>query len=237
MERHPSTRFCGNFLDRCFLRRRLSLCHYSDRTACRTDCRGYGCVLFACIQTARSRKRWMVADHVGFSHWRACDYPTRISWLSGLFIELITQGPAIVVALVAFVVIFGTILAFGLYMVGLTPSGDGNGIAASFEPIVASVAAYVFLGVRLDPVQYLGGALILVAVVLIASRPSDQNIKISRDRAARKASQLNPISSTPGPEPQELSSQSNLWPSCTGRQHPRSLSRGSKPGCTVGTRR
>lgn len=100
-----------------------------------------------------------------------------------------STGPefATVVGLVLFVIIFGTILAFGLYVVGLErlPATE-TGVAASVEPIVASIAAYVFLGVRLDPLQYLGGALILIAVALIASRPSveklNTNEKTEKDR-------------------------------------------------------
>ena len=46
---------------------------------------------------------------------------------------------------------------------------------SSLEPIAASLAAYVFLGVRLDLVQYLGGAIILLAVILTASRPAQIN--------------------------------------------------------------
>jgi drug/metabolite transporter (DMT)-like permease len=47
-----------------------------------------------------------------------------------------------IAALVVFVVIFGTILSFGLYMAGLQrlPATE-TGVAASIEPIVASVAA------------------------------------------------------------------------------------------------
>jgi drug/metabolite transporter (DMT)-like permease len=85
---------------------------------------------------------------------------------------------ATVVGLVIFVIIFGTVLSFGLYMVGLErlPATE-TGVAASIEPIVASIAAYVFLGVRLAPLQYLGGALILLAVILIASRPAGEKLE------------------------------------------------------------
>ena len=85
---------------------------------------------------------------------------------------------ATVVGLVIFVIIFGTVLSFGLYMVGLErlPATE-TGVAASIEPIVASIAAYVFLGVKFTPLQYLGGALILLAVILIASRPAGEKLK------------------------------------------------------------
>jgi len=81
-----------------------------------------------------------------------------------------------VAALVTFVVIFGTILAFGLYLSGLRylPASE-VGVVASLEPIAASLAAFVFLGNVLDPTQYLGGGMILVAVILIASRSGKNN--------------------------------------------------------------
>jgi hypothetical protein len=110
--------------------------------------------------------------------------------------SLSPQSPGFltVLGLVAFVVIFGTILSFGLYVAGLKhlPATE-TGMAASFEPIVASLASYIFLGVRLDPIQYLGGALILVAVVLIAARPARDNVKgVGRAMSEMKSSQANP---------------------------------------------
>src|SRR5437899_12978964 len=75
------------------------------------------------------------------------------------------------VGLVTFVIVFGTILAYGLYLAGLRRlSATEIGLASSSEPIVASGAAYLLLGVILTPVQYLGGAMIILAVVLLASR-------------------------------------------------------------------
>ncbi|HZW56995.1 MAG TPA: EamA family transporter [Nitrososphaerales archaeon] len=80
-------------------------------------------------------------------------------------------GNADVLFLVAFVIIFGTILGYGLYLSGLRRlSATEIGIAASIEPISATIAAYAFLGVALTTLQYLGGALILVAVILVASQ-------------------------------------------------------------------
>jgi len=86
-------------------------------------------------------------------------------------------------ALVAFVVIFGTMLSFGLYLSGLRhlPATE-IGVVASFEPIAASAAAYVFLGNVLQPVQYLGGGIILLAVILIAAKPA--RVRDKRERTA-----------------------------------------------------
>jgi drug/metabolite transporter (DMT)-like permease len=76
-----------------------------------------------------------------------------------------------VAGLVVFVIVFGTILAYGLYLAGLRRlSATEIGLASSSEPIVASGAAYLLLGVILTGVQYLGGAMIILAVILLASR-------------------------------------------------------------------
>lgn len=75
------------------------------------------------------------------------------------------------VGLVAFVIVFGTLLGYGLYLFGLRhlPATE-VGVAASVEPISAGVATHVFLGVTLSFVQYIGGALIVVAVALLGLR-------------------------------------------------------------------
>ncbi len=81
-------------------------------------------------------------------------------------------GPiAEVSGLVGFVVVFGTLLGYGLYLYGLghLPATEA-GVAASVEPISAGVATYLFLGVTLTVAQYAGGALILVAVALLGAR-------------------------------------------------------------------
>lgn len=73
--------------------------------------------------------------------------------------------------LLAFVVVFGTLLAFGLYVSGLRRlTATETGVASSIEPIVSALAAYAFLGVVLTLTQYFGGALIVFAVVLVATR-------------------------------------------------------------------
>ncbi|MBX6350797.1 MAG: EamA family transporter [Clostridia bacterium] len=70
--------------------------------------------------------------------------------------------------LVAFVVLVGTLLAFGLYVASLAHIRPTEaGVAATFEPVAAALASYVFLGVALAPLQYVGGAFILAAVALL----------------------------------------------------------------------
>jgi len=73
--------------------------------------------------------------------------------------------------LVSFVIVFGTVLAFGLYVSGLQHlSATETGVASSAEPIMSAIAAYVFLGLVLTPTQYFGGALMISAVMLVATR-------------------------------------------------------------------
>jgi len=87
------------------------------------------------------------------------------SWPSSL------NNLAEVIFLVGFVIVFGTILAFGLYVSGLQHlSATETGIASSAEPIMSTLAAYLFLGVVLIPTQYVGGALMISAVLLVATR-------------------------------------------------------------------
>jgi len=81
------------------------------------------------------------------------------------------------VFLISVVIVVGTILAFGLYLYGLRGlSATEAGVASSAEPIVAAIAAFAFLGVVLTFEQYLGGALILSAVVILGSRRSNSVI-------------------------------------------------------------
>jgi len=80
-----------------------------------------------------------------------------------------------VAALTGFVVVFGTLIAFGLYLASFRMiSPTQAAITATAEPLAAAVAALVFLRVALLPLQYVGGAAILAAVVLLrreAARP------------------------------------------------------------------
>ena len=92
------------------------------------------------------------------------------SWPSSL------NNLAEVIFLVGFVIVFGTILAFGLYVSGLQYlSATETGIASSAEPIMSAIAAYVLLGVVLTPTQYFGGALMISAVILVATRGRQVN--------------------------------------------------------------
>jgi drug/metabolite transporter (DMT)-like permease len=72
-------------------------------------------------------------------------------------------------ALIAFVVLGSTVLAFLLSLASLRRITATEAVVASaVEPAVAALGAFFALGVRLAPLQYAGGALVLLAVVLLA---------------------------------------------------------------------
>ena len=67
-----------------------------------------------------------------------------------------------------YIVIFGTILPFGLYFVGISHIRSTRAsITATLEPISAAVFAYVFVGEVLQPFQILGGACVIISIVLL----------------------------------------------------------------------
>lgn len=73
-----------------------------------------------------------------------------------------------IIALILFVAFFGTLLAYGLYMRSLQRlTATEVSVTATAEPIVAVIAGYFFIGVLLSALQYLGGALILISMVLL----------------------------------------------------------------------
>lgn len=97
--------------------------------------------------------------------------PFGVLSLSNYQMPSTSYGLGGLIGLVVFVILFGTILAYGLYLAGLRRlSATEIGLASSSEPIVASVAAFALLGVILTTTQYLGGALIVMAVIILASR-------------------------------------------------------------------
>ena len=76
-----------------------------------------------------------------------------------------------VIFLAGVVVVLGTLLAYGLYLSALRQLRASEvGIVASGEPIAASAASLVFLGVVLAPSQYVGGALVVVAIALLGTK-------------------------------------------------------------------
>ncbi len=71
--------------------------------------------------------------------------------------------------LIAFVVVLGTLVPFALYVFSLTRlRPTAVGIAATAEPLSAAISAFLVLGQALRWPQYLGGALILGAMIALA---------------------------------------------------------------------
>lgn len=78
-------------------------------------------------------------------------------------------GLVVIATLTAVVAVAATAVAFTLSLASLrhiTPTEFA--ITSTLEPTLAAVAAAVFLGVTLRPPQYLGGALTILAVLLLA---------------------------------------------------------------------
>lgn len=65
--------------------------------------------------------------------------------------------------------LLGTVLAITFFLAGMARAGAGaSAIVSTFEPVVTIALGYLLLNERLLPVQWLGGALVLLAVVLLA---------------------------------------------------------------------
>jgi drug/metabolite transporter (DMT)-like permease len=73
--------------------------------------------------------------------------------------------------LILYIAIFGTVVPFGLYFdaINLIRSTRAS-ITATLEPISAGVISYFFLGETLEPLQVLGGILVIAAVILLQLR-------------------------------------------------------------------
>ena len=82
--------------------------------------------------------------------------------------------PVVVAVLIAFVAVAATAAAFSLSQASLnriTPTEFA--VTSTLEPALAAVAAAIFLGVTLRPPQYVGGALTILAVLLLAPAGPD----------------------------------------------------------------
>ncbi|HEX4920516.1 MAG TPA: DMT family transporter, partial [Candidatus Bathyarchaeia archaeon] len=126
----------------------------------------------------RDRGSWWITTW-GFLIGGLLTLPLGATSLTSYSFPATTNGTITVLLLVGFVIIVGTMLAFGLYLAGLQRlSATEIGVASSAEPIVSAGAAYALLGVVLTIAQYAGGALILAAVILLASKSEDAQRRI-----------------------------------------------------------
>jgi drug/metabolite transporter (DMT)-like permease len=75
---------------------------------------------------------------------------------------------------IAAVVVIATVIPFALTLaaVRLIPAAR-VGLAATFEPVVAAIAAWIALGEHLDPLQIAGGVIVLIGIAIAQSlRPT-----------------------------------------------------------------
>jgi drug/metabolite transporter (DMT)-like permease len=71
----------------------------------------------------------------------------------------------------AVVVIFGTLVPFGLYLAGLARIRAAHAsVTSCLEPVVAATVAFVVLGERPEALQLVGGGLILAGIALLHVR-------------------------------------------------------------------
>jgi len=67
-----------------------------------------------------------------------------------------------------YIAIFSTLIPFGLYLKGIEYlRATRTSIIATWEPVVAGIAAYIVLGEILFPLQVLGGIGVIAAIVLL----------------------------------------------------------------------
>jgi len=100
---------------------------------------------------------------------------------------LVVLGPAPVVralsdgrtaAAVAYIAVASTILPFGAFLAALRliPATEAS-VAATLEPVIAAVGAWVLLGERLELSQIVGGVLVLGGIVAAQGpRPGDREV-------------------------------------------------------------
>lgn len=70
--------------------------------------------------------------------------------------------------LILYIVLFGTVAAFGLFFTGVNHIRSTRAsITSTLEPISAGFIAFVFLGESLAPLQIFGAVLVIAAIVLL----------------------------------------------------------------------
>ncbi|MEM3675640.1 MAG: EamA family transporter [Thermoplasmataceae archaeon] len=88
---------------------------------------------------------------------------------SYLYFSRITMAelPGILI-LVILVAVFGTLVAFGLYIKSMQEiTATQASLAGTMEPITAALSSSILLGVVLTGFQYLGGAMIIAAILVV----------------------------------------------------------------------
>jgi drug/metabolite transporter (DMT)-like permease len=90
-------------------------------------------------------------------------------WILFSPMKIITAGHSLKMWIAfIYIAIFSTLIPFGLYFKGIEyMRATRTSIIATWEPVVASLAAYIVLGEVLFPLQVLGGIGVIAAIVLL----------------------------------------------------------------------
>jgi drug/metabolite transporter (DMT)-like permease len=76
---------------------------------------------------------------------------------------------------VLYIAVFGTILPFGLYNIGIGAiEATHASITATLEPVFAGIIAYALLGEVLEPWQSLGAGLVILSILMLQIRRGSQ---------------------------------------------------------------
>jgi drug/metabolite transporter (DMT)-like permease len=115
----------------------------------------FGALFFACIQPWWTFPTGHVSQHVSL-----------LGHLSEFHLP--------VWALMLWIIVLGAVVPFALFVGALhhIPATRAS-IVAMFEPVVATVIAWVWLDEALDPVQVVGGAVVLCGIVLAQTARED----------------------------------------------------------------
>ncbi|HTY23788.1 MAG TPA: DMT family transporter [Desulfomonilaceae bacterium] len=85
-----------------------------------------------------------------------------------------------------YIAIFGTIIPFGLFFVGVNYIRSTRAtITSTVEPISAGFIAFILLGETLDPLQIIGGVFVIAAIVLLQVQSEKDELSPARIRAGR----------------------------------------------------
>jgi drug/metabolite transporter (DMT)-like permease len=90
-------------------------------------------------------------------------------WIAFPPVQVLTAGyPLKIWAAFFYIAIFATLIPFGLFFKGVERiRATRASITGTWEPVMSSITAYVFLGEVLDPLQILGGLGVIGAVILL----------------------------------------------------------------------
>lgn len=94
---------------------------------------------------------------------------------------------------ILYIAVLGTVVPYGLYSLGINLIRSTRAsITATLEPITAALISFLFLGETLEPLQVLGGAVVIASVIVLQTRREyDENTPaVIRSRAAASGGDL-----------------------------------------------